>query len=159
MHIVTQENYEEATDAIRDIFMMYHDMTGYSGFGHSNTVYLRFDPLRFIDAQSDEKAFYVDMDLLRTGSAIAFLSHLFDTWLGGEITFASKAQRQALEAGRLAAFPDIEAVAREALTRGHMPLEDGWFDEALQPIYRKYVLAFFKDLSECDRPRLPSPHS
>jgi hypothetical protein len=152
MHTITHDNYAEANEAIRDILMMYVDMTAYNGFGHGNTVHIRFDRLKFIDAVSDDKAYYVDMDLLNAGSAVAFISDLYDRHVEGEIVVATDEEAVALETRRLSAFPDIEAVAKEALRRRNILLDDSWFDDALQPIYRKYVLAFFKQLSECDRP-------
>jgi hypothetical protein len=38
----------------------------------------------------------------------------------------------------------------EALRRDKMPLEDRWFENAVQPIYRKHVVAYFRRLSEMD---------
>jgi hypothetical protein len=69
MHLITSDNYEEALDAVRDILIMYAEMAyAYEAFGHASGVYARFDALKFIDAETDGKAYYVDMDLLRTTS-------------------------------------------------------------------------------------------
>ena len=60
--------------------------------------------------------------------------------------------KEAVEAGRLHHSPDIEAVAREALKRNEMAQDDPWFEEAVQPIYRKHVQSYFRKLSEMERP-------
>ncbi|WP_157138776.1 hypothetical protein [Asticcacaulis biprosthecium] len=132
--------------------MTYVELTNYSGFGHSADIHVRFDPLKFIDAETDnDRVFYVDMDLLRTGSAIVVLCAVFDTWLEGEHARATPAQKLALENGRFGRFPDIETTLKEALARGAMRWEDSWFDDAVQPIYRTYVLGYFRRLAESDR--------
>ena len=52
-----------------------------------------------------------------------------------------------ITAHRLAAFPDIEEALNRAIRIGEMKDYDLWFDEALKPIYEKYVLAFFRGLA------------
>ena len=158
MHIITHENYADAVDAVRDILMMYVDLADdYEGFGHASDVYVRFDPLKFVDAAVDGEPYhYVDMDLLRSGSAIAILCAFYDLWceeqsLGGHPLTAK--YQTALDAGRLSAFPDIEAVIREAVERSEMALDDPWFDDAVLPVYRKYVLGLFQRLAVSDRSR------
>lgn len=154
MHVITGDNYEEAVDAVRDILMMYVDMaSSYEGFGHASDVYVRFDPLKFVDAETDGKAHYVDLDLLRAGSAIAILYFFYDLWCEDQRLSGPHIQRQesALNEGWLCAFPDIENVVREAIARDYMPIEDQWFDEAVVPIYRKYVLGLFERLAASDR--------
>ena len=155
MHLITSENYLEAAEAIRDILMMYVDMAdGYHGFGHASDVHIRFDPLRFIDAQTDNEAYYIDLDLLRSGSAIVILCVYYDLWAEEQFVHGHPRNvryQSALDDGRLSAFPDIEAVIREALGRGEMSIDDPWFDEAVAPIYRKYVRGFFRRLAEADR--------
>ena len=49
------------------------------------------------------------------------------------------------------AFSDIEKVIREAVKRNFMPIEDEWFEAAVVPIYRKYVLGYFSLLAGSDR--------
>jgi hypothetical protein len=155
MHTITRENYEEAQEATRDILMMFVDMAeSYLGFGHAVDIAVRFDPLKFVDAERAPEVVWVDIDLLRSGSAVAVLASLYDLWCEFEavdVPHRGSRQKQAIEAGRLHHFPDIEAVAREALRRDRMPLEDPWFDEAVRPIYRKHVLGYFRRLSEMDR--------
>ena len=155
MHIITGDNYEAAIDAIRDILLMYETLTSdYGGFGHAADVYVRFDPLMFVDAETDETAFHVDMDLLRPGSAIAILCAFYDLWCeeqGLDAHPRTKRFQEALEAGRLRQFPDIETVLKAAIERDFMPLEDSWFDDEVAPIYRKYVLGHFAYLASRDR--------
>jgi hypothetical protein len=155
MHIITGDNYEAATDAVRDILLMYEEMASdYEGFGHAADVYVRFDPLMFVDAEIDGKAYYIDLDLLRSGSAVAILCAFYDLWCeeqGLANHPRTKRYQAALEAGRLRRFPDIESVIRAAIERDVMILEDCWFDEAVVPIYRKYVLALFARLAAVDR--------
>lgn len=165
MHLITSENYLEAAEAIRDILMMYVEMAdGYKGFGHASDVYIHFDPVRFIDAETDGKAYYVDLDLLRSGSAIAILCTYYDLWAEHDHVYGHSGNERyqaALDDGRFSAFPDIEAVIREALKRGAMSADDPWFDEAVTPIYQKYVRGFFQRLASADRSerweRPPSP--
>lgn len=155
MHTITRENYEEAQEATRDILTMFVEMAeSYSGFGHAVDIAVRFDPLKFVDAERAPEVVWVDIDLLRSGSAVAVLASLYDLWCEFEavdVPHRGSRQKQAIEAGRLHHFPDIEAVAREALRRDRMPLEDPWFDEAVRLIYRKHVLGYFRRLSEMDR--------
>lgn len=136
--------------------MMYVDMAGsYAGFGHASDTYVRFDPLRFIDAEvEDDGYYYVDLELLRSGSAVAILCAFYDLWCE-EQPLADHGRilnyQSAVETGRLGRFPDIEAVVRQAIARNVMPLDDPWFEEAVVPIYRKYVLAYFRELGISDR--------
>jgi hypothetical protein len=155
MHMLNDSNYEEAVGAIRHILFMYVDLVqGWQGFGHNSGTADQFDAIKFVDADTDGLAYYVDLDLLRAGSAIAILCQFYDIWseegdLTGNIFLAD--YQAAVDAGRLAAFPDIEAVIRTALARDPMPLEDPWFEDAVIPIYRKYVLGFFACLAVSDR--------
>jgi len=159
VHILNDSNYEEAVGAIRHILFMYVDLVqGWQGFGHNSGTADQFDATKFVDADTDGQAYYVDLDLLRSGSAIAILCQFYDSWceerdLTGNIFLAD--YEAALDAGRLAAFPDIEAVIRTALTRDPMPFDDPWFDDAVVPIYRKYVLGFFARLAASDRSVAP----
>ena len=155
MHLVTEENYPEAVEAISDILSMYVGMADdYEGMGHSSDINVRFDPLCFVDAMADDKAYYVDLELLRAGSAMVILCRYYDLWLEGQSLRGSPQNERyeaALNEGRLAAFPDIEAVLREALTRGELPIDDPWFEAAVAPIYGKYVQTFFRRLAGRNR--------
>jgi hypothetical protein len=151
---VTAENYEEASEAVRDILMMYVDMAhATEGFGHSSDVHIRFDPLKFVNAQDDGKAFYVDMDLLRAGSAVAIACVFYDLWCEEQHLSGPhvKAFDDALADGRLRAFPEVERLVREAIEWDYVVIEDDRFEEAVLPIYRKYVLGFFQELAHADR--------
>lgn len=155
MHLITNDNHEEALDAVRDVLLMYEEMASdYEGFGHAVDIYVRFDPLKFIDSETDGKAYYVDMDVLRSGSAVAILCAFYDLWCEEQSLSnhpLTTRYQDALEAGRLRQFSDIEEVIRAAIARNAMPLEDSWFDEAVAPIYRKYVIGLFARLAACDR--------
>lgn len=155
MHILTASNYEEAVGAIRHILYMYVDLAqSWQGFGHNSGSAHLFDAIKFVDADTDGLADYVDLDLLRAGSAIAILCQYYDSWCEErdltKNSFLAEYQA-AVDAGRLAAFPDVEAVIRTALARDPMPFDDPWFDDAVVPIYRKYVLGFFARLAASDR--------
>ena len=155
MHTITQENYEEALDATRDILMMFaHMAESYSGFGHAVDGAIRFDPFKFVDADTNGEV-WVNIDLLRSGSAVAILAFLYDLWCEFEavdVPHLGSLHKEAVESGRLRYAPDIEAVAREALRRNAIAIDDPWFDDVVQPIYRKHVLGYFQRLSEMDRP-------
>lgn len=43
MHTIDSENYLETREAIRDILMMYFEMTNYNGFGHGVSDEIRFE--------------------------------------------------------------------------------------------------------------------
>jgi hypothetical protein len=155
MHLINHTNYAAAEEAVRDILMMYVDLADHTaGFGHAADVYIRFDPLEFVDAAIEGDGYhYVDLDLLRSGSAIAILCGLYDLWCEEQPLVGNPLSTRlelALTEGRLSRFPDIEAVIREAFLRREMALDDPWFDTAIAPIYRKYVLSFFGRLASSD---------
>jgi hypothetical protein len=159
MHIINAANYEEAADAVRDILMTYVDLVDATrGFGHNADVYVRFDPLKFIDAEvEDTGRYYVDLELLRSGSAVAILCAFYNLWteeqeLDGHPD--TKRFQVAVEEGRLSRFPDIESVIAEAIRRNCATIEDLWIDHAVAPIYRKHVLGFFARLAQQDRSAL-----
>lgn len=156
MEIITPDNVPEAEAAIREILLLYVNMAeGYSGFGHAVDYNVRLDPLRFVDAEMDTRGggALADLDLLRTGSAIAALCFLYDWWAEEQEVDNPQTQdiKKALAEGRFRHLPDIEAVIAEAFRRDLMPLDDPWFDDAVVPIYRRHVIGFFKRLSLCDR--------
>lgn len=156
MHVIGSKNYPEALDAMRDILMLYVDLADNTqGFGHAADTYIRFDRLKFVDAQVEQDGYYyVDVELLRAGSAIAIVCIFYDLWCEDQSLSghpASDCYEVAVGSGRLSHFPDIEAVLRDAIARKYMPLDDPWFDQVLTPIYRKYVLGFFGRLAQADR--------
>lgn len=153
-HLITAENDGEAHDALKDILLLYVEMAeSYSGFGHASDCYLRFDPLKFVDADLVTPAGYaplINLDFLRTGSAIAILCSLYDEWCEFEAVHGRRF-RDAIQSGRLRFVPDVENVAKEAIRRGKMRLEDSWFEQAVEPIYQKYVVGYFEALSKMHR--------
>ncbi|MEQ1610343.1 MAG: hypothetical protein ABL956_15460 [Hyphomonadaceae bacterium] len=156
MYQINHSNYAEADEAVRDILMMYVDLVDHTaGFGHAADIHIRFDPLKFIDAEIEgEGYYYVDLELLRSGSAIAILCGLFNLWCEEQPLVGHPLATRlelALAGGRLSRFPDIEAVIREAMLRPEMALDDPWFDTAVAPIYQKYVVSFFGRLASSDR--------
>jgi hypothetical protein len=156
MHIINADNYGEAEDAVRDILMTYVDLANSTeGFGHNADVYVRFDPLKFVDAEvEDARTHYVDLELLRSGSAVALLCALYDMWIeeqtldGHPLAMRTQA---AIQQGRLSRYPDIESVITEVIRRNCAPIDDLWIETAVAPIYRKYVLGFFARLATRDR--------
>ncbi|MFP1133358.1 hypothetical protein [Asticcacaulis sp. W401b] len=153
-HVINTENYTDALDAIRDILLLYVDMAeSYSGFGHASDVNVTFDPLKYVDAELDTPSGYaplIDLDFLRNGSAVLILCRLYDEWCEHD-EVRGLLYKDAIEGGRLRFTPDVEAVTKEALRRGHIPLEDPWFDEAVEPIYQRYVVNYFERLSRMHR--------
>lgn len=157
MHIVGADNYHEANDAVRDILMMYVDLAdATAGFGHNADVHVRFDPFKFVDAEVDDadRYHYVDIDLLRAGSAVAILCAFYDLWLEEqevEQQTLTKRFQAAVDEKRFSRFPDIESVIAEAIARNSAPIEDLWMNQAVAPIYRTYVLGFFARLAKRGR--------
>ena len=156
MHVVGSQNYPEALDAIRYILMLYVDLADNTqGFGHNADTYIRFDRLKFVDAQVEsDDYYYVDLELLHAGSAIAIVCVFYDLWCEYQSLSAHPASEHcevAVNSGRLSHFPDIEAVLRDAIVRKYMAIDDPWFEQVLTPIYRKYVLGYFERLAQADR--------
>ena len=81
MHVVNQENSRGAVDAVRDILVMYVNVAEDGRINHNADWPIRFDPLMYVDAvQDSERTYYVDMDLLRAGSALAMVARYFSAW-------------------------------------------------------------------------------
>lgn len=155
MHVITEANYSDATDAVRDVLLLFADLAeSYAGFGHASDVYIRFDPMQYVDAVSDGKAYYVNLALLRSGAAVAVVCAVYDLWLEGQ-SLASNAYGKrvmaALDNGQFRAFEDIEQILRLAFERDSIELTDPWFEQAVIPIYRTYVLDYFRRLASADR--------
>ena len=141
---ITEENYQKAYDAIRDILFMYVDLVeSYGGFGH-NIERGRFSPLEFVDApiiEPEGYTFGIDVPLLQSGSAIALLCELSDAWDDYE-TWDVKSWplmpliKEANEAGRFSHLPEIqeafnfglgdsESAFRDQLEKGNPPIFNG----------------------------------
>lgn len=155
MHVITQANYAEATDAVRDVLLLFADLAdSYAGFGHASDVFIRFNAMRYVDAVFDGKAYYVDLALLRSGAAIAVVCAMYDLWLEGQPLASSAYGRcvsDALDSGRFRAFEDVEQILRSALERDYMEITDPWFEQAVIPIYRTHVLGYLRRLASADR--------
>lgn len=150
MHLITRDNYSEAADAVRDILMMYVDLAGDQVFIHNVDVHIRFDPLKFVDARPDTTdTYYVDLDLLQAGSALAIVALFHTFWeeeRGGYAGRRTEEFKQAILGGRLAHLPDIEAVLLEFLNGEHMDMNDPWFDDATKALIEARVIPFFRGL-------------
>lgn len=150
-YVVTPDNYVQAQNAIRDILLMYVGLAEDGCFTHAADHPVRFDRLAFVDAEMDCQGYapLVDLDLLRTGSAIAALCFTYDLWCEFEAVDieAGRGIRQALAQDRFRFVPDVEGVLREALERNEMTLEDPWFDEAVRPIHQRHVVGYFTRLA------------
>ena len=157
MQVVNQENSRGAVDAVRDILLMYVNMAEEGFIPHNADWPIRFDPLMYVDAvQDSERTFYVDMDLLHAGSALAMVARYFSAWSEEQGVHAWKDTEryaEAVSAGRLAHLPEIEAVLVEHLSGRHAAPDDPWFDEVTPALCETYVRSYFRRL--CD-PATPS---
>ncbi|ESQ86585.1 hypothetical protein ABAC460_23005 [Asticcacaulis sp. AC460] len=152
MHLITDENINEAYDAVKDILMMYCFMVWrYNGFSFGASDFIRFPVLKYLTAEEAEYEGRVDTNLLRSGSAVALLAILYDSWISNDVVVAAPDQKKAILDGCLTAFPDIDAVARQALNHPPMPWSsDHWFDRLGEPIYNAYVLGFFRMMARVE---------
>jgi hypothetical protein len=151
MHLITRDNYSEADDAVRDILMMYVELARDQFFIHNVDVHIRFDPLKFVDAKPDTTSvYYVNLDLLQTGSALAIVALFHTYWSEEQGVYAgarTEQFRQAILGGRLSHFPDIEEVLLEFLKGEHTDLLDSWFDEVTTALVKAHVNPFFEGLA------------
>ena len=154
MHVVNQENSGAAVDAVRDILVMYVNVAEDGGIIHNADWAIRFDPLMYVDSvQDSDRTYYVDMDLLRAGSALAIVARYFSAWSEEQGVHAWKDTEryaQAVTAGRLAHLPDIEAVLVEHLSGGHAAPNDSWFDDVTPALCETYVRSYFRRLAVGD---------
>lgn len=154
MHIVNQENMQGAVDAVRDVLVMYAEVAGEGCILHNADWAIRFDPLMYVDAVQDtEQTYYVDMDLLRAGSALAMVARYFSAWSEEQGVHAWKDTErfaEAVAAGRLAHLPDIEAVLVEHLSGRHAAPDDPWLDQVTPALCETYVRSYFRRLADGD---------
>lgn len=152
MHVVNQENYWTAVDAVRDILVMYVNVAEDGRIIHNADWAIRFDPLMYIDAVQDtERTYYLDMDLLRAGSALAMVVRYFSAWSEEQRVHAwSDTERyaEAVAARRLAHLPDVEAVLVEHLSGRHAAADDPWFDDVTPALCETHVRRYFRRLAE-----------
>lgn len=149
MHLITRDNYSETGEAVRDILLMYTGVVGDRMFLHNADWPIRFDPLKFVDAVQVDSSWYVDVDLLRTGSALAIFAAFYDGWSEEHGVFAFRQTERFAEAireGRLRHNPDIEAALLEALSGDHASPTDPWFDELSRRLCATHVIAYFRRL-------------
>ncbi len=149
--IINKDNYEEAKNAIREILMLYVRLADEGRFMHNLSAERRLDCLRFVDAEADPKSYWCDMELLRTGSAIALLCILVTNWEEmdepGKL-YLQPQYRQAVEQGRLHHTPDVEALIRAAIERDEVDLDEPWLREGLASVLHTHVRGFFRPLAE-----------
>ncbi len=148
---ITEDNYQAAYDAIRDILYMYVDLVeSYEGFGH-NIERGKFSPLEFVDApvmEPDGYTFGIDILLLQSGSAIALLCELSDAWDEYE-TWEVKSWplipliKDAYEADRFNHLPEIQKAFNLALGT-----DEDEFRKQLERVYKKYVCGYFSKLAK-----------
>ena len=143
-------------DAIRHILYMYRDMAeSYGGFGHNiDTSLGRFDAAAIVNLPDDALARHVvprDVELLRTGAAIALLCDVSDAWdeagsaAGNGLRLI--AARLALQRGRFDAFPDIAKAF--ALGFGD---DESAFRRQLAAVYERHVRGYFARLASVVSP-------
>ena len=149
--IINNDNLYEANDAIREIVMLYVMLAEEGRFTHNLDAEGRLDCLRFVDAEADPRAYWCDMELLRTGSAIALLCILVTRWEEmdepGEL-YLQPEYREAVAQGRLHHTPDVEALIRSVLERDEVDLDEPWLREGLDSVLRTHVRGFFRRLAE-----------
>ena len=149
--IINNEFMYEAHDAVREIVMLYVGLAEEGRFMHNIDAEGRFDCLRFVDAEADPKAYWCDMELLRTGSAIAFLCILVTRWEemdGPGQLYLPPEYRGAVEQGRLHHTPDVEALIRSVLERDEVDRDEPWLREGLDAVLRTHVRGFFRRLAD-----------
>lgn len=149
MHIITLENCEEFNQACRDVLLMFAGIAEEGGRLTDANMWVRFDPLRFIDVVDDGDLIYGNLDLVRRGSALAILCDFYDRWeedrpLADPITIPFIA---AIQEGRLSAYRDIAEIVTEALEREKAGTLSPWLNQAVRPIYRRYVQSYFASLA------------
>jgi hypothetical protein len=149
MHIITSENSDEFYEASRDVLAMFVQIAEEGGRLTDANVWIRFDPLKFVDAMDDGKLNYGNIDLVRKGSAIAILCDFYDRWeeecpLVDPITAHFVL---AIREGKLSAFADIADTVTEALNREKTNTLSPWLNQAVRPIYQKYVKSYFASLA------------
>jgi len=160
-HVITRENSSEANDAVRDILLMYEGLAGDGLLTHNADWPIRFDPLKFVDAVQDSVGcYYLDMDLLRAGSAMAMAAAFSTFWNeehGVSAGVHTERYAAAVREGRLRHLPDIEAVLVEFLRGEHAAVEDPWFDEVGARLCAVHVRGYFRRLADgVDSGRGPS---
>ncbi|MFC4455270.1 hypothetical protein [Deinococcus sonorensis] len=149
----TAELNSDARQALRDILFLYADLAGsYGGVGHGADTGT-FDPHQFLDVdleQCPDLDRTLDLALLRQGSAIALLCGVYDLWNEAEDVRLDDPWvdrlRAALAQGSFRCCPDIEHVILETF-ESHFRYDDPWLHQQAQPLYERYVRAYFARLA------------
>ncbi len=133
--------------------MMFADIAEEGGRLTDANIWIRFEPLKFIDVADDGKYNYGNLELVRAGSAISILCDFYDRWeeerpLLDHITTPFVA---AIREGRLTPYMDIGDTIIEALEREEANTLWPWFNHAVCPIYQKYIKSFFAKLATVDQ--------
>ncbi len=149
--IINNDTVDEARNAISEIVMLYVELADEGRFMHNIDAEGRLDCLRFVDAEADPKSYWCDMELLRTGSAIALLCILVTNWeemdKPGPL-YLQPEYRAAVEQGRLRHTPDVEVLIRSVLDRDEIDVNEPWLREGLASILRTHVRGFFRRLAD-----------
>jgi hypothetical protein len=152
--VITQENWHEAADAVRDILLMYEGIARDGLIGHNADWPIRFDPLKFVDVvQSDSRSWYVDIDLLRAGAALAVFAAFYNGWseeFGIHAFKDTERFTQAVHEGRLHHVSDVDVILREFFEGRHADATDPWFDAASARLCTAHVRAYFRRLADGD---------
>ena len=149
--IIDKEDFDEVTDAIRDILMLCYELAHEGRFAHGIDAEGRLDCLRFVDAEAASGTHRFDVELLRTGSAIALPCILVTRWEDMEEPGAFHLEpryREAVGQGRLHHTPDVEALIRSVLDREKVGPDEPWLREGLDAVLRTHVCGFVRRLAD-----------
>jgi hypothetical protein len=142
---ISIDTVSRANAALRDILFLFMDMIDtYGGFGHGLDTGL-FRPLDFIDSRLivvDEDNLGVNMRLLRSGSGIAVLCAISDSWdecQSADLRLPILCEaKQALDVGRFRHMYEIEKAVRLGLGS-----DESAFRNQLSVVYERYVVSYF----------------
>lgn len=135
-------------DAIRHILFMYRDMAeSYDGFGHNiDTGLGRFDAPAILDLPDDADLPSSELELLRTGAAIALLCDLSDAWdeegdaSGTHLRLITA--RLVLQSGGFGQYPEIAKAFELGFGK-----DETAFRQQLSVVYARYVRGYFARLA------------
>lgn len=140
------DNFNKASEAIRDVLFMYKTLIEYSGlyddFGSEDG---KFEPEIFIDCKASDYCIGEDdARLLHEGSAIKLICSVFQAWSQGgyPVSYSQAAEkaRNILENGSISHMPELETTLKVALSS----CEDA--QPHFKVVYEKYVKSYFKSL-------------
>ena len=146
--VIDEHDFDVANAAIRDILFLFRDLiVSYDGFEHGVDAG-QFDPFAYseVDIQEpDGSSLGIDTNLLVTGSAVALISAISDTWDEFEPEFAVscdyfKRVKDTLDNGGFEDFPDLRKVLKLGL------FDEDAFRALLPAVFDKYVSGYFRSL-------------